>query len=47
MPIQTIIKNKIKYYRWGLHGKLYRERAKAEAQGRTAYANGHREKQQK
>lgn len=44
MPVQIVIKDKIKYYRWGKHGKLYRNRADAEKQGRAAYANGYREK---
>lgn len=44
MPVHTIIKNGIKYYRWGAHGKLYRKKSDAEAQGRAAYANGYKEK---
>ena len=29
-------------FRWGKHGKVYKSRAKAAAQGRAAYANGYR-----
>ncbi len=37
-------------YRWGNHGKIYKgkgARAKAEAQGRAAYANGYKSKSSK
>jgi hypothetical protein len=44
MPIQTVIKNGRKYYRWGKHGTLYIKKSKAEEQGRAAYANGYKEK---
>jgi uncharacterized membrane-anchored protein YjiN (DUF445 family) len=43
MPIQRIIKNGEPYYRWGDNGKLYKDRADAEAQARAAYASGYRE----
>ena len=31
-------------YQWGKHGKVYKSKAKAEAQGRAAYASGYRGK---
>ena len=31
-------------YRWGKHGKVYGSKAKADAQGRAAYAHGYRGK---
>ena len=43
MPIQTIMKNGKRYYRWGDSGKLYDNRADAEKQARAAYASGYRE----
>jgi hypothetical protein len=43
MPVQRIIKNGEPFYRWGDSGKLYKDRADAEAQGRAAYASGFRE----
>ena len=35
MPIQIVYKNRIKYYRWGNRGKLYKTREKAEKQARA------------
>lgn len=29
-------------YQWGNHGKVYKDKASAERQGRAAYANGYR-----
>lgn len=31
-------------YRWGRHGKVYKSKAKADAQGRAAYASGYKGK---
>ena len=47
MPVHVVYKGKVKWYRWGNHGKLYKSRAKAEAQGRAAYANGYKGKGEK
>ena len=44
MPIQAVMKNGERYYRWGNEGKLYKNRNDAEAQARAAYASGYREK---
>lgn len=46
MPIQTVTINGKKMYRWGDHGKLYRNRADAEKQAQAAYASGYKESQQ-
>ena len=43
MPIQAIMKNGKRYYRWGDSGKLYEKREDAEKQARAAYASGYRE----
>jgi len=43
MPIQRITKGGETYYRWGDHGKLYKDRKDAEAQARAAYASGYKE----
>lgn len=43
MPIQAIMKNGKRYYRWGDTGKLYEKREDAEAQARAAYASGYKE----
>lgn len=29
-------------YQWGNHGKVYKDKADAERQGRAAYANGYK-----
>lgn len=42
MPVQAVMKNGERYYRWGSEGKLYKDRSDAEAQGRAAYASGYR-----
>lgn len=34
-------------YQWGTRGKVYPTREQAEAQGRSAYANGYRETKKK
>lgn len=47
MPIQRIMKNNVPYYRWGDHGKLYRNREDAEKQAQAAYASGYKEKKEK
>ncbi len=44
MPVQRIYRGGEVYYRWGDSGKLYKNKADAEAQGRAAYAAGYREK---
>lgn len=31
-------------YRWGSRGKVYKSKAKAEKQGRAAYASGYKKK---
>lgn len=31
-------------YKWGKNGKVYKSKAKAEKQGRAAYANGYKGK---
>lgn len=41
MPVKKVGKNK---YKWGAHGKVYKSKKKAEAQGRAAYANGYKGK---
>jgi len=46
MPVQKVSGG----YRWGSHGKIYRgkgAKAKAERQGRAAYAHGYRKKRGK
>lgn len=43
MPVQRVMSNGKTMYRWGDSGKLYDNRADAEAQGRAAYASGYRE----
>jgi hypothetical protein len=43
VPIQRITKGGETYYRWGDSGKLYKDRADAEAQARAAYASGYKE----
>lgn len=46
MPIQTLTIKGEKMYRWGDHGKLYRNRADAEKQAQAAYASGYKEPKQ-
>lgn len=46
MPIQVITVKGEKMYRWGDHGKLYRNRADAEKQAQAAYASGYKEPKQ-
>ena len=46
MPVQRIYKDGETFYRWGDQGKLYKNMADAEAQGRAAYAAGYRESTQ-
>jgi hypothetical protein len=43
MPIQTITIKGEKMYRFGDSGKLYANRADAEAQARAIYSSGYRE----
>lgn len=43
MPIQAIMKEGKRYYRWGDSGKLYEKREDAEAQARAAYSSGYKE----
>jgi len=43
MPIQTVMKNGKRYYRWGDSGKLYEDRRDAEKQAAAAYASGYKE----
>jgi hypothetical protein len=47
MPIQAIMRNGKRYYRWGDTGKLYEKREDAEAQARAAYASGYKENERK
>jgi len=51
MPVRAVyvIKNgkRVKMWQWGKHGAKYRSRAKAEAQGRAAYANGYKKKKRR
>lgn len=42
MPVQAVMKNGERYYRWGNEGKLYKNREDAEKQGRAAYASGYK-----
>lgn len=42
MPIQTIMKNGKRYYRWGDSGKMYEKREDAEKQAAAAYASGYK-----
>lgn len=47
MPVHTGRDSKGVYYQWGKSGKKYRGRgakARAEKQGRAAYANGYKGK---
>jgi hypothetical protein len=44
MPIQAMMKNGQRYYRWGDSGKWYPTRQQAEEQARAAYASGYKEK---
>lgn len=46
MPIQAIMKDGKRYFRWGDSGKLYEKREDAEKQARAAYASGYREPKQ-
>jgi hypothetical protein len=46
MPIHKITKNGETYYRWGDHGKLYKNRADAEKQAAAAHASGYMEPKQ-
>lgn len=46
MPIQRIEKNGETYYRWGTHGKLYKNRSDAEKQAQAAHASGYQEPEQ-
>ena len=47
MPVNVVKKNgKIIGYRWG-SGKVYKTKAKAEAQGRAVYASGYEQKKRK
>lgn len=43
MPIQRVTKNGETYYRWGTHGKLYKDRKDAEKQAQAAHASGYKE----
>ena len=45
MPIQRITRGGETYYRWGQHGKEYRNRADAEKQAAAAYASGYKKKE--
>ena len=45
MPIQVVTKNGERMYRWGDHGKLYKNRSDAEKQAQAAYASGYKEPQ--
>ncbi len=47
MPIQAIMRDGKRYYRWGDSGKLYEKREDAEAQARAAYASGYKENERK
>jgi len=40
MPVRKVAGG----YRWGTHGKVYKSKAKAEAQGRAAHASGYKGK---
>ena len=42
MPIQTVMKNGKRYYRWGDSGKMYEKREDAEKQAAAAYASGYK-----
>jgi len=42
MPIQAIMKNGKRMYRWGDSGKLYEKREDAEKQAAAAYASGYK-----
>lgn len=43
MPIQVITIKGERYYRYGDHGKPYKNRADAEKQAQAAYASGYKE----
>jgi hypothetical protein len=51
MPVQTVILNGVKKYRWGNFGKTYpytkAGKEKAQEQGRAAYSAGFKEKGKK
>jgi len=38
MPVHKVKRG----YQWGSHGKVYKSKAKAAAQGRAAYAHGYK-----
>lgn len=44
MPVQVIMRNGKKYYRYGDSGKEYPTREQAEKQAKAIYASGYREK---
>lgn len=46
MPIQVITIKGERYYRWGDHGKAYKNRADAEKQAQAAYASGYKKPQE-
>lgn len=43
MPIQKLTKNGETYYRYGISGKLYKNRADAERQAAAIHAAGYKE----
>jgi len=43
MPVHKLTQNGEVYYRWGDHGKMYKTKAEAEAQGRAIHAAGYKE----
>jgi hypothetical protein len=43
MPIQAVMKNGERYYRYGTSGKLYKNRADAEKQAAAIHAAGYKE----
>ena len=40
MPVRKVAGG----YQWGSHGRVYKSKEKAEAQGRAAYASGYKGK---
>lgn len=43
MPIQVVTQNGQKYYRYGDHGKLYKDIKDAEKQAQAIHASGYKE----
>lgn len=47
MPIQKLTRNGQTYYRYGDHGKMYKDRKDAEKQAAAIHASGYKEPMKK